>query len=524
MNFLKAGNGSGIFVSPSGLALRSGSVAMSVVYWTICGIISTMGALCLAELGTLIPQSGGEYVYLNAAFGTVPAYMCSWLSVLLLKPASCAIMSLTCAEYIMIPLLQMSCTQPPTAIIQILAVAIVLFLTTVNCYSVKLANKIQIVFTVTKVGSMIVIIIGGIMNITKGETRYLENGFHGTETYIGNIALSLYSGMWAYDGWNNLNYVTEELINPYVLTFVAARQGHMPKVFSYLHIHRYTPVPSLILTVPLFVPYLVLLISIFLVLVPIIAQPQAEFLYAILFIVSGLVSYLTFVYYKKQFPVIDIGVYITNVSQSDAGIYRFEYTFPDQLRRSELLLYLFQAPTKPVISQRISTNDVILTCNSMSQSLPEQYRTNSWMGYNWKVTSSLEVYVTEGNQVRIKRPWKSCHLFECWSREENSTLTSPTTRYLVNDVRFYDESVVILLGVFLLLAIGVAVVVGVVAFLRRRRLKREMAKFQQNNRNLVDFSRERRQPFYHKDVALTVSPTTSELCYEEPGSSLDLPN
>ena len=202
----------------------------------------------------------------------------------------------------------------------------------------------------------------------------------------------------------------------------------------------------------------------------------------------------------NNYYITDIGVYITNVSQSDAGIYRFEYTFPDQLRRSELLLYLFQAPAKPVISQRISTNDVILTCNSMSQSLPEQYRTNSWMGYNWKVTSSLEVYVTEGNQVRIKRPWKSCHLFECWSREENSTLTSPTTRYLGNDVRFYDESVVILLGVFLLLAIGVAVVVGVVAFLQRRRLKREMAKFQQNNRNLVDFSRERRQPFYHKDV------------------------
>ena len=49
-----------------------------------------------------------------------------------------------------------------------------------------------------------------------GHTQHLSSGFEGTETNPGKIAIAFYNGMWAYDGWNNLNYVTEEIINPYV--------------------------------------------------------------------------------------------------------------------------------------------------------------------------------------------------------------------------------------------------------------------------------------------------------------------
>ena len=49
-----------------------------------------------------------------------------------------------------------------------------------------------------------------------GHTRYLASGFAGTEANVAKVTIGLYKGMWAYDGWNNLNYVTEEIINPYV--------------------------------------------------------------------------------------------------------------------------------------------------------------------------------------------------------------------------------------------------------------------------------------------------------------------
>jgi L-type amino acid transporter 9 len=49
-----------------------------------------------------------------------------------------------------------------------------------------------------------------------GNTQHLENVFQGTTYSLGNIATAFYTGLWAYDGWNNLNYVTEEIKNPSV--------------------------------------------------------------------------------------------------------------------------------------------------------------------------------------------------------------------------------------------------------------------------------------------------------------------
>ena len=79
-----------------------------------------------------------------------------------------------------------------------------------------LASKIQTVFTIAKLGAIAAIIIGGFCWIAMGHTEHLATGFEGSTTSVSEIATAFYSGLWAYDGWNNLNYVTEELINPYV--------------------------------------------------------------------------------------------------------------------------------------------------------------------------------------------------------------------------------------------------------------------------------------------------------------------
>lgn len=67
--------------------------------WLMCGVLSAFAAISYAELGTMIPKSGGEYPILLEAYGPIPAYLFAWTSATILKPSSFAIQSLTFAKY-----------------------------------------------------------------------------------------------------------------------------------------------------------------------------------------------------------------------------------------------------------------------------------------------------------------------------------------------------------------------------------------------------------------------------------------
>ena len=94
-------------------------------------------------------------------------------------------------------------------------VDITVTITYVNCYSVNLATSTQNIFTAAKLLAIIIIVIGGIVHLYQGNTELISKGFQGSKFRLSDIATAFYSGLWAYDGWNNLNYVTEELINPF---------------------------------------------------------------------------------------------------------------------------------------------------------------------------------------------------------------------------------------------------------------------------------------------------------------------
>ena len=95
--------GSGIFASPKYVLMFSGSVGMALVVWTLCGILAMCGALSYAELGTMIPTSGGESTYLLEAFGGLPSFMYIWTACIVIKPSQIAIVCLVFGEYVVTP-------------------------------------------------------------------------------------------------------------------------------------------------------------------------------------------------------------------------------------------------------------------------------------------------------------------------------------------------------------------------------------------------------------------------------------
>ena len=113
--------GSGIFMSPTNILEETNSIGVYLLVWLGCGLLALFGSLCYAELGTCIKKSGGEYSYLMEAFGRIPAYLFAWTSVLIIRPASGAIMALTFAKSIMLPFYSACEAQPSVHLIKCMA-------------------------------------------------------------------------------------------------------------------------------------------------------------------------------------------------------------------------------------------------------------------------------------------------------------------------------------------------------------------------------------------------------------------
>ncbi|XP_033626182.1 Y+L amino acid transporter 2-like isoform X2 [Asterias rubens] len=206
--------GSGIFLSPKSVLENAGSVGMSMVVWVVSGVFSLIGALCFAELGTTILASGGEYSYILYAFGSLPAFIVLWVTVLIINPTGQTIVAMTFAYYVIQPFYPHPDCPPPDIFIRLLTILCLALLTFVNCWSVPWATKVQDVFTIAKVLALLVIIVSGLVYICMGHTENFQEPFKNSKGGS-DIALAFYGGLFAYAAWNYLNYLTEEIKNPY---------------------------------------------------------------------------------------------------------------------------------------------------------------------------------------------------------------------------------------------------------------------------------------------------------------------
>nr|XP_057946549.1 b(0,+)-type amino acid transporter 1-like [Doryrhamphus excisus] len=211
--------GSGIFMSPQFVLAYTGSPGASLLIWALSGVVAMFAALSFAELGTLIPESGGEFIYILRIYGSFPAFFAAITFILIVKPCSGAAVAISVAKYAMAPFY--SGCDPPQVVVKYTAAVAILIVIIGNILNVRLAVRIQVVFLVTKVLTLTLIVIGGLVALTQSrdiivDNLNVENSFKETQYSFSTIGMAFYQGLWSYAGWSNLNYVTEEVKRPQV--------------------------------------------------------------------------------------------------------------------------------------------------------------------------------------------------------------------------------------------------------------------------------------------------------------------
>lgn len=201
--------GSGIFMVPATVALYTMSTSLFFSVWIIGAIISLFGALSVAELGAAMPKSGGQYVYLNEAYGPVWGYLYGWTTVAVINAASMAAVGVAGAEY-----LRFFFSISDLGVRGIAIISIIL-LTVLNIYDVKSSARFQNGLTIAKISAIVIIIFFGFY-LDGGATQNFTPLFSDQPvlSLIGPLGLAMVAVLWTFDGWIYITYVAGEVKNP----------------------------------------------------------------------------------------------------------------------------------------------------------------------------------------------------------------------------------------------------------------------------------------------------------------------
>ncbi len=209
--------GSGIFLVPSEMMRDTGSSAMVYLAWIIGGLLSLFGAMTYAELGSMLPWAGGEYVYLRGAYGDTTAFLYMWTWFAVAKPASIAAVTSGLARTLGVFPAFHGLTTPvaglPVLWSQVFAIAVTWFMTGLNYLGIKKAGDFQLVFTLLK-GVLILIVAALCFASAAGSWSNFSTGLPHAVGGFSGFMLALIATLWAYDGWNDLTMVAGEVRRP----------------------------------------------------------------------------------------------------------------------------------------------------------------------------------------------------------------------------------------------------------------------------------------------------------------------
>jgi len=227
--------GSGIFRKPGVMAHELGSPELLLAVWLVAGVVSLLGTLSNAELAGMMPQTGGQYLYLQRAYGPFVAFLYGWALFAVIQSGSIAAVSYVFAEYatqfVPLPeagesLAQLTWHLPfigditPFKDLGVkgLGAGVILLLTIVNYAGVRFGGMVQNVFSLAKMSAMVGLAalvalspgVGRAANLTADSSAIRPVGL----AWWVAVAAALQGAFWAYDGWHKITYIGGELKSP----------------------------------------------------------------------------------------------------------------------------------------------------------------------------------------------------------------------------------------------------------------------------------------------------------------------
>ena len=223
--------GTGVFLKAAPMAQQVGSPMWVLIAWVAAGLLSLAGALTYAELSAMMPDAGGEYVYLRKSYGEASAFLFGWQRFIVAGSASIASLGVGFSIFLstlLKPDVQLDeyvwlendfkllgqAIHWQFGLKQMIGVAVIALLTVINCFSVAFGGKVHVILTLLKI-SGIAFVVFGIFIFSKG-TSWTNLAAPSQSEWNGMSAFgtAMLAALWGYDGWNNMPMAAGEVRDP----------------------------------------------------------------------------------------------------------------------------------------------------------------------------------------------------------------------------------------------------------------------------------------------------------------------
>jgi APA family basic amino acid/polyamine antiporter len=200
--------GTAVFIVPAEITREVGSPRAALAVWTVGGLLSLFGALSFAELAAMMPQAGGQYVYLREAYGSLIGFLCGWTFFWAAQSGGISVLAVGFAQYLadFVPL---SPWQQKAAA----AASIVLF-TAINYRGVREGGVVQSLLTGLKVGAIVALIILGYLLVAGPPKGVPSLPAPRGAGFVPSFGVAMVAALWAYDGWNTCTFAAGEVKRP----------------------------------------------------------------------------------------------------------------------------------------------------------------------------------------------------------------------------------------------------------------------------------------------------------------------